>query len=85
MMQIGKIEAEEGVIRTYMSVLISSEGKISTESLKNCDSNGIKWLRTLIYNHRLPKLGELIQGILVFKFRKGSPSKDFVDIEFSCI
>ena len=29
-----------------------------------CDSNGITWVRTRIYHHIFPNLGELLQGEL---------------------
>ena len=41
--------------------------KIYNINKKLCDSNGIKWLRTRMFYHRFPNLGELLQGDMVSK------------------
>ena len=51
---------------------------------KLSDSNGIKWLCTRMSYHRLPNLGELLQGDLVSNIRRNLASKDFPDRECNC-
>ena len=48
------------------------------------ESNSINWLRTRMYYHRFPNLGELIQWDLVSKPRKGLAPKYFVSRERNC-
>ena len=69
MAQSGKIEVEEDVIRTSVLDFIRYGDKKSIVSFKNCDSNGINWLCTRMSYHRLPNLGELVQGDLGSKIK----------------
>ena len=48
------------------------------------DSNGIKWLRTRIYYHRFPNLGEHLQGDLVSKIRRNLAYKYSLDRACNC-
>ena len=66
---------------TYFCIGLSKiwRKKIYNIIKKLCDSNSIKWLRTWMSYHRLPKLGELLQGDLVSKIRRNLASKDFLD------
>ena len=41
----------------------------------------LKWLRVRMSYHRFPNLGEVLQGDMVGKLRKGTGSKDFLDRE----
>ena len=73
-------------LSTYFCIGFS---KIWRENIYNiikklCDSNGIKWLCTRMSYHRLPNLGELVQGYLVSKTRRNLASKDFLNREYNC-
>ena len=48
------------------------------------NSNDITWLHYWMFYHRLPNLGELLQGNLVSKLRKGFASEEFIDRECKC-
>ena len=72
MTQIGKIEAEEDVIRTSMLYFFKTwREKIHVTVKKLCEYNGINWLPTQMYYHILQNLGELIKGDLLGKLQKG--------------
>ena len=71
---------------TYFCIGFS---KIWQEKIYNiikivCDYNGVKWLRTRMSYHRLPNLGELLQGDMVSKIRRNLASKYFLDRYCNC-
>ena len=81
MTQSGKREGKyEDVLRTYVLASLRNGGRRSITSFWNIrDSNGITWLQTRMSYHKFPNLGEILQGGLVSKLRKGLAYKDFID------
>ena len=58
--------------------------KIRREKIYNIieklrDSNVNNWLRMRMSYHRLPNLGELLQGYIVIKIKQDLAYKDFID------
>ena len=45
---------------------------------------GLKWILVRIYYHRLSNIGEILQGDILGKPRKGIVSKDFLNREYNC-
>ena len=47
-------------------------------------AHGLKWLRVRMSYHRFPNLGEVLQGDMIGKLRKGIGSKYLLDRECNC-
>ena len=77
-----KISRGQG-LSTYFCIGFSKvwQEKIYIIIIKLRDSNGINWLCTPMSYHRLPNLGEILQGYLVSKLRNSLEYNDSIDIE----
>ena len=48
------------------------------------NAHDLKWLRVRISYYRFPNLGEVLQGDMIGKLRKGTRSKYILDRECNC-
>ena len=48
------------------------------------NAHDLKWFRVRMSYHIFPNLGEVLQGDMIGKLRKGIGSKDFLDRECNC-